>query len=133
MSIPHAPKRQSRPQSKRALFKTLALGHLVVHGRKPNGKPWDGGFGAVSAPDPYVLIYINGVKVKRTPVHKNQFSVSLNQTWNNLRVGTQVKLVVIDKDLSADDRIGVITFTIGNSSRRARSAAGIKSLGIRVY
>ena len=69
------------------------------------GQPWDINGGA---PDPYVVVEINGTEVLRTDTKDNVFSAEYpNTTLEVVPAGASIKATIFDSDLDSDDEVYV--------------------------
>ncbi|WP_372370464.1 hypothetical protein [Candidatus Uabimicrobium sp. HlEnr_7] len=85
--------------------------------RKPNNKKWDFGFGKTTKPDSLVVVHLwqNGgwTKMYTTKVQKNDLQPKWDvNTTIKVKVGSQIKFEVFDKDLSKNDKMGSTIKTI---------------------
>ena len=85
----------------------LVLGGLSVVESKPNGTPWDLGFGAMSRPDLVIEIWIGDDRLIATPKVANSHSAAkvLSAPTFDLIGEQELIIKVIDKDLKADDLV----------------------------
>lgn len=71
----------------------------------PNGDPWDINGGA---PDPYVIVKINGTQVLRTDTLDNTFAGEFpNTSLEVIPAGASIQAIIYDADLDSDDEVYV--------------------------
>jgi hypothetical protein len=105
----------------------LRLQSVRVHTTSADGRDWDG----VGAGDPDLVaqIWVNDRQILLTSVMDGVFFaewIDAVSTPFELAEGTTVKVKVLDRDVSADDEIGVIEFrpTAADLNRTFRLSAG---------
>ncbi|MBL4632860.1 MAG: hypothetical protein JKY56_03255 [Kofleriaceae bacterium] len=78
---------------------------VMVETTDSNGQPWDINGGA---PDPYVVVEINGTEVLRTDTKDNVFSAEYaTTTLEVIPAGASIKATIFDSDFDSDDEVYV--------------------------
>ena len=78
---------------------------VMVETTDSEGQPWDINGGA---PDPYVVVEINGTEVLRTDTKDNVFAAEYGKTTLEVvPAGASIKATIFDSDLDSDDEIYV--------------------------
>jgi len=85
---------------------SLKIKQAQISSKNKSHSCWDSGWGAMKAPDVFVVIKMGAFKIK-TSVIKN----SLNPRWNDSRIvrlngNEKIKISVYDKDIHYNDLIG---------------------------
>lgn len=85
----------------------LVIGGLSVLESKPDGTPWDLGFGAMARPDLVTEVWLGDELLLETPKASNTHSAAqvMSSPIFELTKEQEVVIKVIDKDLRADDLV----------------------------
>lgn len=87
---------------------TIVIVSASMPERKRDGRRWDGGFGAMTNPDPVVFIYTGSVEACRTPASlSNAFAVRWSQRCMvGLAPGDLLTVALFDYDPADPDLVG---------------------------
>ncbi len=84
-------------------FYTLTVGDVTIAQRDDNGECWDA---ACGAPDPFLVILVNGAELGRTSTRQDVFSASFDEAFDiELVAGSELRVAMFDEDLTDDDII----------------------------